>query len=48
MVWEPYALAVVFGLVVSAGIYFVVMWPQVEPPDDDADEPPRDELSSRT
>ena len=30
MVWEPYALAVVFGLVVSAAIYFVVMWPAVE------------------
>lgn len=30
MVWEPYALAVIFGLVVSAAIYFVVMWPAVE------------------
>jgi hypothetical protein len=38
MVWEPYALAVVFGLIVSAAIYFVIMWPQVEPPDDDVDE----------
>jgi len=37
VVWEPYALAVVLGLVVSAAIYFVVMWPQVEP-DDNADE----------
>ena len=38
MVWEPYALAIVFGLLVSAAIYFVVMWPQVEPdePDEDA------------
>jgi hypothetical protein len=37
MVWEPYALAVVFGLIVSAAIYFVIMWPQVEPPVDDED-----------
>jgi hypothetical protein len=40
MVWEPYALAVVFGLAVSAAIYFVIMWPQVEPLDDDEDDPP--------
>ena len=37
MVWEPFAIAVVFGLSVSAGLYFIVMWPQVEP-DDDEDE----------
>lgn len=35
MVWEPYALAVFFGLVVSTAIYLVVMWPQVEPLDGD-------------
>lgn len=34
MVWEPFAIAVVFGLVVSAGLYFIVMWPQVEPDDE--------------
>lgn len=34
MVWEPFALAVVFGLLISAGIYFIVMWPQVAPDDD--------------
>ncbi len=34
VVWEPFALAVVMGLLVSAAIYFIVMWPQVEPPDD--------------
>jgi hypothetical protein len=38
MVWEPYALAIVFGLVVSATIYFVVMWPKVEPEDDVAED----------
>jgi len=37
VVWEPFVLAVVMGLVVSAIIYFVVMWPQVEP--DEPDEP---------
>ncbi|MBK7076077.1 MAG: hypothetical protein IPH44_27655 [Myxococcales bacterium] len=42
MVWEPFALAVLFGLLISAGIYFVVMWPQVAPDDDalDAADPP--------
>ena len=34
MVWEPFALAVLFGLLISAGIYFVVMWPLVAPDDD--------------
>ncbi len=38
MVWEPYALAVVFGLIVSGTIYFIVMWPQVAPDDDDDDD----------
>lgn len=37
VVWEPFALAIFMGLLVSAAIYFIVMWPQVEP-DDDADE----------
>ena len=35
MVWEPFALAVSFGLMVSAGIYFCLLWPQVEPLDVD-------------
>lgn len=34
VVWEPFALAILFGLLVSAAIYFIVMWPQVEPDDD--------------
>jgi hypothetical protein len=38
MVWEPYALALVFGLVVSAAIYFAILWPSVEPEDDGDDE----------
>ena len=38
MSWAPFALAVLFGLIVSAGIYFTVMWPDIEPDDagDDA------------
>ena len=40
MVWEPFALAVLFGLLISAGIYFVGMWPQVAPDDDDDALPP--------
>jgi hypothetical protein len=41
MTWAPFALAVVFGLIVSAGIYFTMMWPDVEPdePADDEHEP---------
>jgi hypothetical protein len=38
VVWEPYALAVIFGIVVSTAFYFVVMWPQVEPDDDEDDD----------
>jgi hypothetical protein len=35
VVWEPFLLAVAFGVAVSAGIYFAILWPQVEPLDDD-------------
>lgn len=31
MIWEPFALALVLGLVVSAGLYFAYLWPSVEP-----------------
>ena len=47
MVWEPYALAIVFGLVVSAAIYFVIMWPQVEPDDEAAEEAEPDQDAAR-
>ncbi len=40
VIWEPFVLAVVLGLVVSAGIYFAYLWPQVEP-----DDPPEDDGS---
>lgn len=40
MIWEPFALALVLGLVVSAGIYFAFLWPAVEPIDEDEVSPP--------
>ena len=38
MIWGPFVLALVLGLLVSAGLYFAYLWPQVEP-NDDVDEP---------
>lgn len=35
MIWQPYLLAIVFGVAVSAGIYAAFLWPRVEPDDDD-------------
>jgi hypothetical protein len=40
VIWGPFVLAVVLGLIVSAGLYFAYLWPQVEPTDDDEAEPP--------
>jgi hypothetical protein len=39
VIWGPFVLALVLGLLVSAGLYFAYLWPQVEPlePDDDED-----------
>jgi len=31
VIWEPFVLAVVLGLVVSAGLYFAYLWPSAEP-----------------
>ena len=41
MIWEPFVLALVLGLIISAGLYFAYLWPSVEPvepvePADDA------------
>jgi hypothetical protein len=36
VIWEPFAMALVLGLLMSAGLYFAYLWPSVEP-DDDAD-----------
>jgi hypothetical protein len=39
VIWGPFLLAVVLGLIVSAGLYFAYLWPQVEPDDDALDAP---------
>ena len=47
VIWGPFLLALALGLVVSAGLYFAYLWPQVEP-DDDADvAPPGDARDER-
>jgi hypothetical protein len=33
VIWGPFLLAVALGLVVSAGLYWAYLWPQVEPED---------------
>lgn len=33
VIWGPFLLALALGLVVSAGLYFAYLWPQVEPED---------------
>jgi hypothetical protein len=38
VIWEPFVLALVLGLIVSAGLYYAYLWPSVEPLD--PDEPP--------
>jgi hypothetical protein len=38
VIWEPFVLAVVLGLIVSAGLYFAYLWPSAEP-----EQPPADE-----
>lgn len=34
VVWEPFALALGAGLLISVGIYFIFVWPGREPEDD--------------
>jgi hypothetical protein len=31
VIWEPFLLALVLGIIVSAGLYFAYLWPSVEP-----------------
>jgi hypothetical protein len=38
VIWEPFAMALVLGLLMSAGLYFAYLWPSVEPDDDDAED----------
>ena len=40
MIWEPFVLALVLGLIVSAGLYFAYLWPSVEPVEGPPDEEP--------
>lgn len=40
VIWGPFLLALALGLIVSAGLYFAYLWPQVEPLDDDEATPP--------
>ena len=42
MIWGPFVLALVLGLLVSAGLYFAYLWPSVEPPDPPPVDPPKD------
>jgi hypothetical protein len=39
VIWEPFVLALVLGLIISAGLYFAYLGPSVEPvePAGDAD-----------
>jgi hypothetical protein len=37
VIWGPFVLAIVLGLLVSAGLYFAYLWPSVEPSDEDDD-----------
>ena len=34
VIWEPFVLALLLGLLVSAGLYFAYLWPSVEPRDE--------------
>jgi hypothetical protein len=38
VIWEPFVLALVLGIIMSAGLYFAYLWPSVEPLDDDTAE----------
>lgn len=36
----PYLLVLVFGLLISACLHFILVWPSQEPDDDDDDDAP--------
>ena len=44
MIWGPFVLAVVLGLIVSAGLYFAYLWPSVEPESESEPEPESPEV----
>ncbi len=35
MIWAPFVLALLLGVIVSAGLYVAYLWPAVEPADPD-------------
>jgi hypothetical protein len=37
VIWGPFLLALALGIIVSAGLYFAYLWPQVEPDDEAVD-----------
>ena len=52
MIWGPFLLALALGLLVSAGLDFAYLWPQVEPEDPVStpapDEPAKPEPAENT
>lgn len=40
VIWGPFLLALALGLIVSAGLYFAYLWPQVEPEEPAPEEEP--------
>jgi hypothetical protein len=42
VIWEPFVLALVLGLIVSGGLYYAYLWPSVEPLEPDEDAKPAD------
>jgi len=47
VIWGPFLLALALGFVVSAGLYFAYLWPQVEP-DEEGDEVASSEAPAQT
>ena len=41
-------MALVLGLLMSAGLYFAYLWPSVEPDDDAEDEAPTDDKAEES
>jgi hypothetical protein len=47
VIWEPFILALVLGIIVSAGLYFAYLWPSVEPVDPEPEVgPPADAIAA--
>ncbi|HET9623881.1 MAG TPA: hypothetical protein VFP84_21060 [Kofleriaceae bacterium] len=46
MIWEPFILALVLGIIVSAGLYFAYVWEAPAEPDDELPPAPVTETPS--